>query len=236
MLAKIKPPFFELGPKNYVYDNTVEDLAYAVREAADKYDIRAIYCVPFLNVERVAEVLRQSPNTYTFAPFMDDVRIGNGVGTELPERLKYAGVQGVYINHSGRPQSIGAMCRLQKRAQELDIYTMACAGSMTEIKATAVIGPNILIAEPEELIGSGVSADADYIRSAIEAAEAIDPDIQVLIGAGISSGGDVYRCIYHGADATGSASGIFKSPDPKAMVFEMFEAARRAWDDRHEIR
>ena len=135
MLPKIKPPFFELGPKNYVYDGTVEELAYTVLEAADKYDIRAIYSVPFVNVERIADIFKASKNTYVFAPYMDDVRIGNGVGTELPERLKASGVQGVYINHSAKPQSIGAMCRLKKRAGELGIYTMACAGSMTEIKA-----------------------------------------------------------------------------------------------------
>jgi len=233
MLPKIKPPYFELGPKNYMYDDGVEKLAYAVRTAAERYDIRVIYSVPFLNVEKIADIFRGSENCYVFAPFMDDVYPGNGVGTELPERLKASGVQGVYINHSARPQSIGSMLRLKKRAQELGIYTMACAGSLPEIRATAVIGPDILIAEPEELIGSGQSASTEYIRTSIEAVEAIDPRISVLIGAGISSGADVYKCIYNGADATGSASGIFKSPNPEAMVFEMFEAVRRGWDDRH---
>lgn len=232
MLPKIKPPYFELGPKNYMYDSRVEELAKTVRAAAEKYDIRAIYSVPFLNVESIAKTFQGSENCYVFAPYMDDVRPGNAVGTELPERLKASGVQGVYINHSGRPKSIGEMIRLKKRAEELDIYTMACAGSMTEIRATAIIGPDILIAEPEELIGSGQSADTDYIRASIQAVEEINPNISVLIGAGISSGDDVYKCIYNGADATGSASGIFKAADPEAKIYEMFEAVRRGWDDR----
>lgn len=233
MLPRIKPPYFELGPKNYVYDDTVERLAKTVRAAADKYDIRAIYSVPLINVEKVSEELRKSENCYTFTAFMDDVMPGNGVGSALPERLKYGGVQGVYINHSARPRSIAEMLRLKARAQKLGIYTMACAGSMTEIRATAIIGPDILIAEPEELIGSGTSADTDYIKQSIQAVHEIDPNISVLIGAGISSGEDVYKCISNGAEATGSASGIFRSADPEAMIYEMFEAVRRGWDDSH---
>lgn len=233
MLPKIKPPYFELGPKNYMYDSTVEALAETVRAAAEKYNIRAIYSVPFLNVEKIAETFAGSEHCYVFAPYMDDVYPGNGVGTELPERLKASGVQGIYINHSARPQPISAMLRLKRRAQELGIYTMACAGSIPEVQATAIIGPDILIAEPEDLIGSGQSADISYIKASIEAVQAINPDISVLIGAGISSGEDVYKCIYNGADATGSASGIFRSEDPAAMIFEMFQAVRRGWDDRH---
>lgn len=232
MLPKIKPPFFELGPKNYVYDRTVEELAKVVREAAEKYDIRAIYTVPFVNVEKVAAYFEGSQNCYVFAPFMDDVPIGNGVGTELPERLRASGVQGVYINHSAHPQPMAKMIRLKERAEKLSMYTTACAGSMLEIRATAILAPNILIAEPEELIGSGQSADLSYIRESVQAVSSINPNISVLIGAGISCGEDVYKCIYHGADATGSASGIFKSSNPVAKVYEMFEAVRRGWDDR----
>lgn len=232
MLPKIEPPFFELGPKNYVYDDTVENLAYVVRKAAEKYDIRAIYTVPFVNVKKVASIFQGSSHTYVFAPFMDDVWVGNGVGTELPERLKASGVQGVYIHHSARPQPIANMLRQKDRARELGMYTTACASSFTEIKATAVIGPDILIAEPEELIGSGQTAGPDYIHKAVEIVREINPKISVLIGAGISNGEDVYQCICHGAEATGSASGIFRSADPEAMVYEMFKAVRSAWNDR----
>jgi len=233
MLPKIKPPYFELGPKNYMIDRTVEELAVTVREAATKYDIRAIYSAPFIHLEKIAEAFEGCEDCYVFAPYMDDLPRDSKAGSAMPERLKACGVQGVYINHSSLPQSLGAMIRMQKRAESLGMYTMACADSMTEIKATAIIGPNILIAEPEELIGSGKSAGTDYIRASIEAVNAINPDISVLIGAGISCGDDVYKCIYNGADATGSASGIFNAADPRRMIFEMFEAVRRGWDDRH---
>ena len=48
----------------------------------------------------------------------------------------------------------------------------------------------------------------DYVKASMEAVQSVDPDILVLQGAGISCGEDVYRVIYHGAQATGSSSGI----------------------------
>lgn len=233
MLPKIKPPFFELGPKNYMIDRNVEKLAATVRKAAELYDIRVIYSASFIHLMGIAEAFQGSDNCYVFAPYMDDFPPDSKKGSALPERLKACGVQGVYINHSERPESLSAMIRMQKRAESLGLYTMACADSITEIKATAIIGPNIIVAEPEELIGSGTSANTDYIRASIDAVNSINPNISVLIGAGISNGEDVYKCIYNGADATGSASGIFKSENPEAMIYEMFEAVRSGWNDRH---
>lgn len=231
--TKIKPPYFELGPKNYMVDKTVETLAATVRKAAEKYDIRAIYSAPFIHLEKIAEAFEGSGNCYVFAPYMDDLPPDSKAGSAMPERLKACGVQGVYINHSSLPQSLSAMIRMQARAEKLGLYTMACADSVKELQATAIIAPDIIIAEPEDLIGSGQSADAEYIRASIAAVHAINPEISVLIGAGISSGEDVYKCIYNGADATGSASGIFRSDNPEAKIYEMFEAVRCGWDDRH---
>lgn len=230
---KIKAPFFELGPKNYIIGREVEDLAYVVRETAEKYDIRVLYSVPFFNTEKVADIFERSENCYVTAPFMDDIPEGSKSGMAIPERLAASGVQAVYINHSARPHTMAEMIRLQTRAERLDIYTIACADTQKEIHATAVIGPDIIIAEPEGLIGTQSSADVDYIKSAVQTVKKVSPDISVLIAAGIKSGDDVYRCIYNGADASGSASGVFNTSDPKAKINEFFEAARRAWDDRH---
>ena len=230
---KIEAPFFELGPKNYLIGREVEELAYTIREAAEKYGIRVLYSVPFFNTEKVAEAFECSENCYVAAPYMDDIPEGSKNGMALPERLALSGVQAVYINHSARPHTMAEMIRLQARAEKLGIYTIACADTQKEIRATAVIEPDIIIAEPEALIGTGNSVDAEYIKNAVQIIKGINPDISVLIAAGIKTGDDVYRCIDNGADACGSASGIFNSPDPKTKIHEFFEAARRAWDDRH---
>ena len=230
--TKIRAPFFELGPKNYIIGKKVEDLAHTIRKTAEKYDIRVLYSVPFFHTEKVAEIFEGSEHCYVTAPFMDDIPESSKNGMAIPERLVASGVQAVYINHSARPHTLAEMIRLQARAEKLGIYTIACSDSQKELHATAIIEPDIIIAEPEALIGSQSSADVEYIRSAVQTIKSVNPNISALIAAGIKTGDDVYRCIYNGADASGSASGIFGSPDPEAKIHEFFEATRRARDDR----
>ena len=76
-----------------------------------------------------------------------------------------------------------------------------------------MLGPNIIVAEPTELIGTGKTSDMDYVKASIEAVKSIDPEIMVLQGAGISNGNDVYNVIFAGAEATGSSSGVVKAKD-----------------------
>lgn len=232
MASAITPPFFELGPKSYKYGQDVIDIACAADEAAARFNINVIFTAPFLILERIVS---STKNLHVFAPYMDDISIGReGAGGKiLPESVKAAGACGVCLNHSQRPIPLSTLCSLMKRAKDIGLYTEVCASSMSEIKAVSVLSPDIIIAEPVELIGTTESADLGYIQTTLDTISSIDKSIRVLIGAGISSGDDVYKCIYAGADATGSASGIFKSKDPEAMIVEMFSAVRQAWDDRH---
>ncbi|MCL2080786.1 MAG: triose-phosphate isomerase [Oscillospiraceae bacterium] len=231
MLSKIKPPFFELGPKSYMYGRDVVDIALLADEEAVKNDIRVIFTAPLILLERIAS---RTKNLYVFAPCMDDIRIGpgGGGGKVLPESVRDAGAHGVCLNHPERPVSLSALCGLIQKARDLGLYSEVCASSMAEVRAVANLSPNIIISEPAELIGTAESADLSYIRTSLETVGSVNADISVLIGAGISSGNDVYKCIYAGADAAGSASGIFNAKDPKAKLREMFAAVRRAWDDR----
>ena len=96
-----------------------------------------------------------------------------------------------------------------------------------------MLAPNLIVAEPTDLIGTGVASDMGYVRDTIAAVRAINPDIMVLQGAGISNGQDVYNTIKLGAQATGSTSGILKAADPYAMVEEMLYNLRKAWDELH---
>ncbi len=97
--------------------------------------------------------------------------------------------------------------------------------------AIARLKPNLIVAEPTALIGTGKTSSLDYVRKTIEIVREADPGIMVLQGAGISNGEDVYRIIKAGAMATGSTSGIMKAADPAAMVEEMISSLKRAWDE-----
>lgn len=228
---KLEPPFFEIGPKNYLYGDQILDLARIADEAAAKYDVRVIFTTPYVNIEKVSSSVK---NLKVFAPHMDDIPVGRGLACVLPESIKAAGAVGVMLNHCERTLASSVLVRTLKRAREVGLMSIVCADSMDETRAVAQMHPDLMITEPTELIGTGHAADMSYVATSVEAIKAIDPNIGILVGGGISSGTDVYNTIMAGADATGSSSGIVKASDPGAMVYEMLAALRQAWDERHK--
>lgn len=226
---KIRAPFFEIGPKSYLYGDDVLNLALAADEASKKYDVDVIFTTPFLELRRVRE---STDRIFVFAPHMDTIVPGRGLADILPEGVKAAGADGVMLNHCERPLNISTLRQSILRARELELLSIVCADSIADAKAVAELHPDIIVAEPSELIGSGKASSMDYVAASTEAVKGVDPNILVLQGAGISNGQDVYNVIYAGADATGSSSGIIKAPSPAAMIDEMLRAVREAYDRR----
>jgi len=111
------------------------------------------------------------------------------------------------------------------------LATIVCADTVEDVKAIAKMGPDMIVAEPTELIGTGTTSDSNYVIDTINTVKEINDKIMVLQGAGISNGQDVYNTIKLGAQATGSTSGILKADDPYAMVEEMLFNLRKAWDE-----
>lgn len=226
----IQPPFFEIGPKAYLYGEEMRKLARAADAASARYGVRVILTPQYTDIPMLTE---ETENLLIFAQHMDPLPVGRGLGSVLPEAVKAAGAAGVMLNHAEKPMTVSGLRRAIQRADEVGLLTIVCADSLQEAAAIAHFSPNIIVAEPTELIGTGQAADEEYVRAAIDAVKSVNPAIQVLPAAGIKDGRDVYRMIRAGADATGSTSGILKAPDPAAMVDEMLAAVRRAWDERH---
>ena len=229
-MTSIKAPFFEIGPKSYLYGQDVIDLAVAADAASEKYGVDIIFTTPLVEIARVRAATRR---IHVFAPHMDPLRPGRGLADTLPESLVAAGAEGVMLNHCEKPLSLGVLKATIERAKEVGLTTIVCADSCAEAAAIAHLKPDIIVAEPSELVGTGVSCGPDYVKAAARAVKDVDPDILVLTAAGIANGKDVYDTIVAGADATGSSSGVAKAADRAAMVDEMISAVRRAWDDRH---
>ena len=226
---QLKPPFFEIGPKSYLFGDDVLQLALAADAAAKKYDVDIIFTTPIVELRRVAEATQR---IFVFAPHMDPIVPGRGLADTLPESLVAAGAKGVMLNHCEKPISLSVLAKTIQRADEVGLATIVCSDTPEESAAVAKLRPNIIVAEPTGLIGTGQTSDMAYVEAAIRAVKDVDPDIFVLQGAGISNGEDVYRVIRAGAEATGSSSGVVKAKDRAAMVDEMILAVRSAWDDR----
>ena len=230
---KIKLPFFEIGPKSYLYGDDILELAKAADAASEKYGVDIIFTTPVVDIRRVREATK---NIHVFAPHMDPISVGRGLADILPESLVAAGADGVMLNHIEKPLSFEILKATIIRANEVGLMTIVCADSLAEASRIAVLNPDIIVAEPSELIGTGVSVGKGYVEAATNSVKGINPEILVLTAAGISNGEDVYNTIIAGADATGSSSGIAKAKNREAMVDEMISAVRRAWDERCKLK
>ena len=209
----IRAPFFEIGPKSYLYGQDVVDLAIAADKASEKYGVDIIFTTPIVSISAVKAATK---HIHVFAPHMDPLEPGRGLADILPESLVAAGAEGVMLNHVEKPLTLGVLKKTIERAKEVGLTTIVCADSIVEASMIAKLDPDIIVAEPSELIGTGLTSGPEYVEAA---------------SRGVKE--DVYNTIIAGADATGSSSGVAKAADRAAMVDEMIAAVRRAWDERH---
>ena len=228
---KISEPFFEYGPKCYMYGETLLKIAKGLDKLSKKYGVDVILDVPDTEIRYIAE---NTKRIHVYSQHMDSIPVGKGMGRTLGEAVKDAGAVGVMLNHAEHKLTIEEIAEAIKRSDELGLATMVCADSIDEVKAIAKLGPNILVAEPTELIGTGKPADKEYVDEVIRVIREINPDIKPFPSAGISKGEDCYNIIKAGASASGCSSAIAKAENPLALAEEMIAAVRRAYDESHK--
>lgn len=228
----ITTPFFEIGPKAYLYGKKVLELAQFADEVSQKYQVQIIFTPQSVDIYRVAHACS---NLLVFAQHMDALPVGRGIGSVLPEAVRDAGARGVLLNHAEKPLDLDVIRLTIQRADQVGLASLVCAGSLPEVKAVARLNPNIVLAEAPELIGKGMRSQEDQqaIQLINQTVFQINPNIHVLHGAGISNDKDVYDIISLGAEATGSTSGIIKAQDPFNMLEKMIRAVREAWNLTH---
>jgi triosephosphate isomerase len=230
----IHTPFFELGPKAFMFGDTFVDLAKFADELCEKYSVDIIVTPQCVDIPRISTSTR---NLFVFAQHMDAIHIGRGVGSILPEALKAAGADGVLLNHVERRLSDKDLMLSMERAKEVGLMTMVCADDQAGAINLAKSSPTIIIVESPEKIG-GLTRnreEVEAIKKINEAVRQINSQILVLHGAGINGPDDVFDVIAAGADGTGSTSGVMKANDPFAMLETMIEAVHKAWIERKTI-
>lgn len=229
---EIKPPFFEVGPKAYLYGKKALELAKEADRISEKYQVQIIFTPQYVDIPIIA---RETKNLWVFAQHMDPITAGKGMGSVLPEALKEAGAVGVFLNHSERRLTLSEINKAIKRADEVGLVTLVCADSPEEAAALAHLNPNIILAEPPELIGSRnqMVGERNYITEINTMIKNINPRIHVMHAAGIWNGEDVYKIVSMGAEGTGSTSGIVKADNPARVLEEMIQAMRTAWSEKH---
>ncbi|PUU87288.1 triose-phosphate isomerase [Halanaerobium sp.] len=224
-MKEIGTPFFICNPKSYLYGEECLDLAKAADDFAEKYGVETFFTAPYADLAKIND---NTENIIVTAQHMDPLSPGRGMGHVLPESLKAVGAKAVFLNHAEQSLKLNTLVKTIKKAKELDIITVVCADSLEEALAIAKLGPDILLCEPTELIGTGQTSSFDYIIETTTKIKEIDESILVMQASGISNGEDVYNTIVHGADGTGATSGIMEAPDKAKKLEEMIQAVVKA--------
>ena len=226
---KVKSPFLVVNPKSYLYGQKSLELAKAADETAEAVGIPVLFTCPFADIRLIRE---NTKHVIVCAQSMDPLKPGRGMGHVLPESLREAGAEAVFLNHAENTKTLTELYACVKRAKELDMFTIVCADSVTEAKAACCLGADAVLAEPTDLIGTGQVADDSYTIDTVKALHEINPDVLVMIASGVTTAVDCYNVIRLGADGTGATSGILKAPSPAVRVREMAEAIARAGRER----
>jgi triosephosphate isomerase (TIM) len=222
-------PIFEIGLKGYLYGEDAVRLAKEADRVSRENGVTIIFDPQCVDISRIADA---TDHIFVFAQHMDPTTVGRGTGGVLPEAIKAAGATGTLLNHAECRMTLAAIARTIERADQVGLATMVCADSVAEVAAIAQLRPNIILAEPPELIGSDRSVADEmqgFVKGSIESARRIDPDIVVMCSAGIKTPQDVAQVVQLGVEATGSSSGILLAEDPVAQMEAMVKAMGEAW-------
>ena len=238
-MAKVESPFLIVNPKSYLYGEKSLELAKAADKTAKETGLQIYFTCPYADIRLIKE---NTENLIVCAQSMDSLTPGRGMGYVLPESLKEAGAGAVFLNHAENQNfthlhvhteyslldGSSKIKELLPRAKELGMITIVCADSTVEAKAVACMDPDIVLAEPTDLIGTGQVADDSYTIETVKDLHEVNPDVLVMIASGVSTAEDCYNVVKLGADGTGATSGILNAPSPAQRVQEMAEAIVRA--------
>jgi triosephosphate isomerase len=230
----IEPPFFEIGPKAYLYGKALLKLAQQADKLSQKYNVRIIITPQYVDIPML---VRETEHILVFAQHMDSLKPGRGIGSVLPEAIKEAGAVGTLLNHAEKKLSLPEIEETIRRADDVGLATMVCADNAKEALDIAKIGPNIILVEAPNLIEAGKREINDQleIKKVNQMIWEVNPDILVLHGGGMSTAEDAYNIIKWGAQATGSTSGVILAEDPFKRLEEMISSMRRAWDEIYDL-
>ena len=230
-MVKAERPFLIVNPKSYLYGAESLALAKSVDKTAAETGLQIYFTCPYADIRLIKE---NTSHVIVCAQSLDPLTPGRGMGHVLPESLKEAGADAVFLNHAENPKTVADLYACIKRAKELNMITVVCADSTKEAAAVACLDADIVLAEPTDLIGTGKTADDSYVTETVDALHKVNPDVLVMIASGVVTADDCYNVVRLGADGTGATSGILNAPSPAVRVQEMADAIVKAYKERQE--
>ena len=208
-------PILILNFKNYpeVSGRKSIELAIAAQEVAKSFNgrIQIVVACP----QPALSLVGESVDIPVYAQHLDDIKEGSTTGFFVPEIAQSFGALGSLINHSEhRIESSDSIQSLVNRLRNLQMVSVVCARSSSEVSNFARFEPDYIAIEPPELIGSGKAVSKEnpsIIKDSIDAAAKVSKNVKLICGAGITSCEDVRRALRLGAQGILVANGVIKA-------------------------
>jgi len=229
MMAKLTAPFFEIGPKNYLNLSDIKELTLAAAESGSKYQVSIILTIPTPYIYPVAYL---GSAVQVFAQGMDLEEPRDSMFKSTAKSLKDAGAAGVMLNHAMNPLDFESLNRAVDRSHQAGLATIVCSDSVEDAIKFASLKPDVILLEPNSLIGSSATQSRPWIRSSTEKIRSVYPNVLVMHAGGVSNPNVAEQIMAEGADGTGSTSGVVLSKNPNKEVAKFIEAVHKGWSSR----
>jgi triosephosphate isomerase len=200
---------FIINFKNYgeaSAERTVE-LARAAQSVAKKLGVEVVVAPPQPSIALVSRTV----DVPVVCQHVDDAQEGATTGFFVPEVAKSYGAAGSLVNHSEHRIGMPAIKGLVERLRRLQMTSIVCARTPTEVAEVANFAPDFIAIEPPELIGTGRAVSKENPAIITDSIKAAGARSKVICGAGISDRGDVSKAMELGSHGILVASGVVKS-------------------------
>lgn len=215
VIGSKKIPILILNFKNYheIGGQKGIDLARSVQKVSESFGgrIQLVVAPP----QPALSLVKQNVNIPVFAQHLDYTEEGSTTGFFIPEMARSYGAEGSLLNHSEhRIDKLDTIQGLVNRLRNLQMVSVVCARTASEVSTLAKFEPNYIAIEPPELIGSGRAVSREnpsIVTDSIDAAARISQNARVICGAGITDATDVSSALKLGAVGILVASGVIKA-------------------------
>ncbi len=203
-------------------EKTVE-LAKSAEKVSNNLGVEIIVAPPQPSLWSVVQMV----DIPVICQHLDDADVGSSTGYFIPEIAKSYGSKGSLINHSEHRVDTKSISNLVRRLKKLEMTSIVCARTPTEVAEIAKLDPDFVAIEPSELIGSGkaISKEAPQIISnSLKSVNDNSDHARMVCGAGIVDKSDVSKALQLGANGILVASGIIKSEAWEQKISELASA------------
>ena len=225
MTGSKKIPILILNFKNYheIEGQKGIELARSVQKVSESYggSIQLVVAPP----QPALALVKQNVNIPVFAQHLDYAEAGSTTGYFIPEMARSFGAEGSLVNHSEhRIDELDTIHGLVNRLRSLQMVSVVCARTASEVSTLATFEPDYIAIEPPELIGSGRAVSKEnpsIVTDSINAAAKMSQNARVICGAGITDANDVSSALKLGAVGILVASGIIKATSWNDKITEL---------------